>query len=399
LRAQDALRTAVQGDQAYLSRNSTNYVPEQYKLRAGPVEFQANVGYALEWNDNVFFQQEHRESDFINIPSLNIFGVWPVSDKSRISFGVGMSYLAYVNHSELDSFVITPNSELAWDIHIKDCIVTLYDRFTYSQDVLTVPTINSGTGEFPRIENTGGVRMRWYPDRYVFELGYGHYNFLPVSSASPTFDYLTRNAEQFFARAGYRIAEATTIGLESSTSFTDYQQPIQSDNVNVSVGPYLEWQVTEAWHASLRGGWVWYSFEDSLSQPTGGTVDSWYVGLYTDHRLTDHIRHGVSLVRDIEQAFNRGSDYIENLNATYYVSWDFHRGATLTGNFTYTYNNEPNGGVSSIYNLYGAGVGLLLRPLDHLNVGLNYSFAIRDSNVPNNGYTQNLVTLSVIYQF
>jgi hypothetical protein len=399
LRAQDALRTAVQGDEAYRLRSSTNYVPPQYRLHAGPVEFQASVGYGLEWNDNIFVRPTGKESDWIHRPQFNLLGSWQSTETSRINFGVGVSYQVYMNHPELNGLIITPNTDLTWDIRAKDFVFTFYDSFSYLQDVLTVPTIGSGNAQFPRIENTIGARVRWYPSRYVFELGYGHYNFLPVSSASPEFDYLTRNAEQFFGRAGIRLAEVTSVGMEGSTSFTDYKLPIQSDNVNVSFGPYLDWQVTEVWHASLRGGWVYYSYDPSESMPDGANLHSYYVSFITDHQLTGYIRHGISVVRDVQQGFNQGSDYIEELVTRYFVDWNFHRSATLSANVSYQFNREPQGGVATTYNVYGAGLGLTVRPTTHVDLGLNYSFTTRDSSVPNNNYTQNSVFLNILYRF
>lgn len=249
--------------------------------------------------------------------------------------------------------------------------------------------------------------MRWYPARYVFEVGYGHYNFLSFSSGSTNstdFDYLDRSAEQFFGRAGIRFAEATTTGIEASASLTDYKTDVQSDNTSLSVGPFVEWQATETLNLSLRGGAVFYSFDPNsnqsvTNQSAGSDLSSYYFGLTTQHQLTEHIRQGISFVRDVQQGLNQGSDYIEQFVSRYFVNWGFHRSASVAVDIFYENSNEPQDGVTTIYNRLGAGLGLNLRPTDHVGVGLGYRFTIRDSDEPNSNYDQNLVSLNFSYQF
>ena len=396
---QDALRAAVAGDQSYQARNSETYVPEQHRLHAGPVEFQAGVSYTLDWNDNIFLRPDNQEDDFIHRPQFDLRALWQVTEQSRIGFGAGIGYQAYMDHPDLGGLVVTPDSEFAWDIRVKDFVFTLYDRVSYSQDVLSQGTISSGTAEFSRVENRAGLRVRWYPSRYVFELGYGHFNFFSVSDSSTNFSHLDRSAEELFGRAGVRFAEVTMAGIEASATFTDYESPVQSDNVSVSVGPFVEWQTTEAFSLSLRGGLVFSSFDSSLSRPTDEDLNSYFVGLGATHQLTDHIAHGLSLSRSVQQGLNLGSDHIEQLSTRYFVNWGFHRSASISANCFYENNNEPQGGVDNRSDRFGAGLGLSLSPLDHLQVGLTYNVTTRNSDLPANDYDQNSISASISYQF
>jgi hypothetical protein len=160
----------------------------------------------------------------------------------------------------------------------------------------------SGTAEFPRIENTAGFRVRWMPDRYQFELGYGHYNFFAESA---TYDYLARSSEQFFGRATYRFVETTQAGLEASGSLTDYESARERDNQSVSIGPFIEWQLLADLRLSLRGGYVIYFQEPVLNFGLGKDVGSFYAGIEANHRLTDHVTHGLSAARGVQQSVNR----------------------------------------------------------------------------------------------
>jgi hypothetical protein len=399
IHAQDALQAAVAADAAYRARTSEEAFLPGNVIQAGPVQLQAYLTYGLEWNDNIYLRPTNRQDDFIHRPQFNLMALWPVTDTSRLSFGAGIGYEVYMDHSDLDGLLITPNSEFAWDIRVKDFVFTVSDRFNYSQDVISQGTIGGGTAQFPRIENTAGLRMRWHPSQYVFELGYSHYNFFAASGGGTNFDYLERSAELLLARAGWRLGEVTTLGLETTASFTDYAATLQSDNRSVSVGPYLDWQVTPTLNLSLRGGKVFYSFDPNLSRPASEDFNSYYVGLEARHQLTDHIRQQLSLTREVQQGLNQGSDYIEQLHAGYLADWDFHRSAALGVNFFYENFNEPQGGVDEKSDRYGAGVALTVRPLDHFQASVRYRFTTRDSDLPDNNYDQNSVSLNLSYGF
>ena len=76
-----------------------------------------------------------------------------------LSFGVGVSYEHYLDNSHLSHLNVSPDSALAWDITAKDWLFTIYDRISYSQDVISQAAL-SGTARFPRFENTAGLRAR-----------------------------------------------------------------------------------------------------------------------------------------------------------------------------------------------------------------------------------------------
>lgn len=397
--AQDALRTAVAQDQAYETRTAPEFMPAAQQLHAGPVNFQVGATYELEWTDNVSLRPTDGDDDFIHRPSLNVQALWPITDTTRLTFGAGFGYEAYMDHSDLGGFTITPTSVFAWDIKVKDFVFSLSDNFSYSREVVSQATIGSGVAQFPRLENTAGLRVRWTPSRYVVEVGYSHYNFFSESGGTTNFDYLDRNSEQFFGRTGIRFAEATTAGVEVSASLTDYQSTVQRDNTSYSAGPFVAWQITEAIQLSARGGANFNSFDPNPTHPESENLSSYYFGFDAQQRLTDYVRHGLSVQRDIQQGFNAGSDYIEQLTASYFLSWNFYRTASLDTDFSYGKSNEFQSGTGTSYDLYGFGAGLTFEPLDHVRTSVRYHLTNRDSQLANSGYTQNTVTLDLTYQF
>ena len=49
----------------------------KYNVAIGPVRMSVAAGVGLEWNDNIFYSENHRESDFVLRPLLNLDVFWP----------------------------------------------------------------------------------------------------------------------------------------------------------------------------------------------------------------------------------------------------------------------------------------------------------------------------------
>lgn len=402
LKAQEALQSAVAGDRSYEARQAPDYQPRDERMRIGPVNLALSAAYGLTWNDNVRLAPTNEDADLIHEPGVNLRAVWPATRDSIFSIGVGVGYRKYTDNSELDTLNITPDSELAWDIPIQDWVITLHDRISYSQDVVNEGGL-SGTAQFPRLENTVGVRAQWLPGQYFFEMGYEHYNFVSDTSG---FDYLSRSSEQFYGRVGYRFAPITRVGLEASGSLTDYDDPTRGDNQSLSIGPFADWQLTRSLRFTVRGGYVIYFLEPAAAAPaTTGDLSSYYFGGSAQHQLTDFISHSVSVDRSVQQGINQGSSVSERLNLNYSISWAFHRSARLSVGPFYEQAKEEQSGVAGLlaedYERYGASVGLGFSLSSRLSAGVSFRHTTKSSDVAiqNQDYKQNTVALTANYRF
>jgi hypothetical protein len=406
--AQDALQSAIQGDRSYRDRSSAEFIPEGDGIRTGPLTYALGVGYGLEWNSNIRNTATEEKSDFIHSPQANIRATWQATRDSVLGLGLGFGYRKYTKHDDLDSSFFRPDSDLAWDIPVNDWVFTVYDRFSYSKDLLDQGALvgTGQTGDYPRMENTSGLRTRWMPGQYIIEAGYAHHIFY---SSSAEFDYLNRGTEQLFSRAGYRFAEATQAGLEVSGGFTSYNSGLRGDNQNVSVGPYAQWQITEATYLALHGGYVLYHYDaDQFS--TSRDSSSWYVNVEAQNRLTDDIRQGLSVSREMQQGANldpavlaggnrRNTDAVELLSARYFVSWAFHQQGTLSADVMYEHGNEPQAGAEEVFDRYGFGLNASWRFTRHLSTSLGYRFTERSANTAGRDYQVNSVILTGNYHF
>jgi len=399
LPAQDALQTAVQLDRSYEQRATGRFLPPEEAIRTGPVTYAVTLGYGIEFNDNIFYQRHNREADWIHTPQATVRATWQPTRDSVLSIGTGVGYRKYMDHSDQDRFYVTPDTALFYDLPVRDWVITLYEQASYSQDVLSQGAL-SGVPEFSRFENTIGFRALWQPEQYVLAFGYAHYNFV---SEGKRFSYLDRASEQVFLRLGYRWAELSQFGLEVSGALTRFSSDLRGDNRNLSAGPYVIWQITEATHLTLRGGTTYYEFDADAFTPRDRTLNSWYLGLDVRNRLTDYLVHSLSVQRLVQQGVNRGpgyfSDFIEILSAQYRATWAFHEQGTAGLDLLYEHSSEPRGGIDETYDRYGIGLSTRWQFTRRLFATLAYRFTLKDSDSDIFDYRMNLASLRLDYRF
>jgi hypothetical protein len=407
--AQDALRSAL-SLQPVISPSQTapavDLRPERPHL--GPVQLTLGAYTSLELNDNIGNSQFNPQSDLLIRGGLNLGVIWPATLQSELRFSSSIGYLHYVKNSFNDHLEVAPTSALSWAIRFDDGAITLFDQFSYSQQVLSESAL-SGIAIFPWFNNTIGTRVDWLPGHWAVQAGYSHNNSLSDSSQ---FQYLNAASEYLFARGGWRFAENTQAGLETSYSISRYQSATQADNSNVSLGPYAEWQVTDSLRASLRGGPVFYFFDPTSSSSSGRQLNSYYFGLNVADQLTDFLSQGLNIQRTVRQGLNKGSPFIEELTASYSVVFSLTQRVSLSASFAYDHGKQPYEVpvyippfgtflVESTENFdrYGATFNASWRATEHLSASMAFNHWLRQSNIQGNGYTVNSLSFSLGYTF
>lgn len=421
--AQEALDTAIRGDRSEQARQlaaaPSDTAPE--RLRAGPLEFNIGLSYSFEYTDNVRNSSQPREEDFIQRPQVNFSGFLPITDTGRLTLGFGVGYADYFNNNDLDRLYFSPDSELAYDFSVKDLRFTIFDSFDYSYDVQGVGAV-SGVAQLPRFQNTVGIRALWAPSEWSYQAGYSHNNYITQSGSSQEadFGYLDRSAEQIFGRVAYSFAPSTRVGVEASVGLTDYSSEVQADNLNASVGPFVEWQVIESLTVTLRGGFTYYSFDATPASTNRvpirpalpeRTLESYYAGFGVNHRLTDFITHGMSVDRSIRAGLNQGSDYIETTSAGYQIGWQVTDKLNVGLNLNYGHGAEPQTQVTvvgtnvvvslgeEIYDTYQAGASARYQISRRLTSSVSYNHSRRVSTSDRRNYFVNRVSVGLGYQF
>lgn len=393
--AQQALRSAVEGDRNLTSRiqqSGGGGVDAPFTL--GPVQMSVGVGLDLTFTDNSRNTGINPESDLIITPNINFGLFYTISDSSRLSFGFGLGYEIYVDGTREDRLLLTPNSELAYDFQAGQTLITLYDRFSYSSDAQDQGDIVNRSN-YGGINNTVGARALYSPEPVYIEGGYSHFNFW--STQSDAFNNLTRASEQLFFRVGQIIAQSTRWGVETSGSYTHYDLPIRSDQYQLSVGPYVEWQITQAWTVSGRVGWSWTEFDQNGIVAAPDDISVPYLGLNVANQLTDNFSHSLSAVREVSIGVQ--AQIIQRFTFNYGFNWQITDLVGFGAGAYYEIGEQPGVRFTENYDYYGFNVGFPFAITDRFTTLVSYEYRDRVSNFADQNYDRNSVTLSLGYTF
>ena len=396
--AQEALQSALSFDAIRQTQANapTESPPGQPHL--GPVQLTLGAVSGVSFNDNINLSQNDTQSDTILNAGLNLGAVWPATQQSQLNFSTLLGYDYYLYHPVNNYVNIAPGSVLNWNFLLDEWTLTLYDQFSYTRSVSTVASVSNTTG-IPLLDNTIGLRAQWQPEHWQVQLGYSYNNNISDAAA---YDYLTSASDYLFAQGAWRFANATQLGLEASTSITQYTQKIQPNNTSYSLGPYLQWQLTKAISNSLRGGWTYYSFDATPGQ-RASTLSSYYFGLDLTHQLTEFVSQTLSAQRSVSAGINSGSAYNEQLTVNYGVNWSATPWLHLGLNLSYEKGQQPANQFSfnnlEHYDRYGISPAISYQITKKLSGSLSYSFWDKNSNINGNSYKQDTLNLQLQYAF
>jgi hypothetical protein len=418
--SQDAIRPSLAGQAAAEARRQdVDRLP--YNLELGPVKFRLSATVGAEYNDNINLSDDadvvvltgggpvlihaRKEDDVIIRPQINVDALWPITQLNTFRLDLGLGYAFYLDHSNANTngVLISPGSQLAFDIFVGDFRINFHDRPSLQQDPIAELGLNNVV-DYGRFENTGGVSVLWDLNKILLSLGYDHYNYV---SLVDDFDYLDRNAEQFTGSAQFMVASTTGIGVEASGVFTDYDKQFLNDSTDYSVGGFIETQLTSYLKLRAAGGVQWIDFDDNVVRFfVLGTpitfVDKrhqmdYYANVLLTHRLNATIKQTISAGHESQLGVN--SNYIVLNYIRHTVSWNIIRNTLLGTEFFYEDADDSGGFVNEHLHRYGGAltVGYQLTP--HVTIGARYQYTQKDSDVVLRDYEQNRVSVDGTYSF
>lgn len=367
---------------------------EHYNLAVGPLRFNVAAGVGLEWNDNINLSDHDRQSDFILRPSLNIDTIWPISDINTLRFSIGLSYAHYFDHSNYDTrgVLLSPNSELAMTIMVGQVAITVRDRFSYQEDPYAIPTI-SNTAVFRRYENMAGIQADWDANEDThLTIGYDHYNLWALDE----FKEASHSVDTVFVRPSVKVAPTVTLGLDVSGNYIIYNEDTFNDGVSVLAGPYVDWAITDSTRFYLEGG-----YQDFIDEGGGliGNVNdnnTYYIKTEFDNRLSDYFNQRLSFSRTLEAGYT--TQYYELWHVEYAADWKLTPSLVIDPVLFYEHYST-SGGIAENGDRYGTDLGIRYLLTPSVTLGADYRFILNNSNIPDSDYYQNLVLLSLFYNF
>lgn len=395
LHAQDAVRPSLAGQEAAEARHqSIEQIP--YNLLAGPVRFRFSITMGVEYNDNINLAQVNKEDDVILRPQFNINAIWPVTQLNTLRLDLGIGYAHYINHPEFDNnaILISPGSQLSFDIFVGDLRINLHDRFSLSDDPVDEIQL-SNVANYGRFENTAGVSVLWDLNKAVLTFGYDHYTYI---STTDTFSYLDRNAEILSFSAYFALSSTTGGGIESSAVFDYYNENVLNDSTTFSIGPFIETQITNYLRLRAAVGYQFVNFDNggSIFDNTGDSSD-YYWNIVLSHRINAYITQSISAGH--ENALGVNSDFVELDYVRHTATWAIINKVLLATEFFYEAGQDSGGIVAEHIQRYGGAATLGYQLTPHITLGLRYQYTQKQSDQPLQDYKQNRVSFDGTYSF
>ena len=267
---------SLAGAESAAARRSAATTEGYYNLKLGLAAWRFGAGLGLEYNDNVTYENNTKEGDFIFRPNFTTQMLLPVSDQNSINLNVGAGYSAYVEHTELSQFYVAPGSELAFDIYVGDFWINLHDRFSISQQGYQDPTV-AATGDFASLENAAGVSGLWDLNQANLRLNYDHANYCSLAQGE-TAAQPDRASEGLSAAFGYEPKAEMEAGIEAGGSFVDYEEGGEawlgySSAVQWNLGGFYRARMSDYIRLRASAGYTVFSPDSVSDQALGGESD------------------------------------------------------------------------------------------------------------------------------
>jgi len=397
--AQQALQNSLAGEAAAKARNQQMQSPD-YTFKKGDFQMLVVPSLGFDWNDNVNLTQTNIWQDYIIKPSVGITASYPFTQRNFLYLNFSIGYDRYLLHPQLSTLDINSTSKtgLSFDVGIKDVTTSFHDWISYSQDASQDATVVN-TPSFGTLQNTAGFASTWDLNQITLSAGYDHQNVIATSSA---FDDINNASEMLFARATLQVHPKVTVGIESSASFTTYEQQALNNNNAYSVGPYVEFRPGSYFTLTVRGGYSINQFANTSTNIQTASQDSWYASVNISHQPRESISYSLGIGREVQAGAQ--SDLVEDWYVRPAITWKIINGLDFVTSMSYEHGDQ---GVGSVGNLPGnpngnfdwyTGEVSLQHPLtSRLAMSLDYRLTVRSSGTPNDGYTQNMVGFELTY--
>jgi hypothetical protein len=395
LQAQESIRPSLTGAAAAEARRPAFRTQPNYNYKAGPVFFDLRGDLGIEFNDNVNLSDDDRKADLILRPQLTLSSFWQVTPLNALRLDIGVGYAKYINEQELDSnsVLISPNSQISFDVFVGDFRINFHDRFSIQQDPLDEIEL-SNEGDFSRFENSAGISVLWDLNDVKLVFGYDHYTFKSISG---NFDYLDRSEEQFTFSAQFLLTDATSVGLDAGVALFDYDEDYHSDGVSYHIGPFFETQISNYLRLRLAAGYQAIEFDSDGFNQDDSDANGPYANLTLAHRLNNYYTQTFST--GYESRLGLTSNAVDLAFVRYTGSWRMNRAITMNFDAFFEDSSESGGILAEDAQRFGAGVGFDYQLTRKLLVGLRYQFNVKDSDLDNRDYYQNRVLLNLGYDF
>lgn len=382
-----------------------------YNLEVGPVLLKLNAGLVNGYSSNIGLTSSGGAGSAYSTPSLTCNLSWPITDLNTLTFGIQAGYSYYWQASQSASpggFFLQPTSVLKGDFYVSNFKITPSDAFSLQQNP-TQATELSGVSKLSLFQNNLGLLVTWDAGDFLITGGASVFTVKALNSS--TNNYLDRNALSPSFSVQYNVSKTLAAGINGSAQFNRYQNPAQLIQTNgiysvqgqnnsdlFQVGPFVNHQLSEYITVGFDLGYLWGTFDKFPEVNQGGYPSTFYLDFNWSHALNQHLKYSITAGRIEQPSVSNGITFFTQWTFGLSPSWNVIDNLSLSTPLSALIGEQSGSNGQKIQN-YTGSVNLGYQIMEKLSSTMGFTYLIKDSNQPNQSYSQWNATLGFTYDF
>jgi len=375
-------------------------------FRIGQMRFDLRSEAGLEYNSNLGRSGDRATSDVIAQVGLDLRGAWDLTEINQLTLRIGARYDKYFNNSELDSsrnfLILSPDTELAFQLQVGNFSFRIFDRLTFSQDPGEQRFVDPSTGNtvgdviaYNRFDNTLGINGLWDINPF-WQAGGGlrRRDVVPIDSE---FDFLRLTEHRLNLSLTHLLAANMRLGLFGTVSDVSYRENFQPDGQTYAGGVFAHWEPTAFLEVESQVGYFTGKFDrEGLSQDRSDPSGMNGSLLFRNYLRSD-FEHSLAFSRDFSLGTVSNTVRVEDV--AYRIAYSGFERSSVDGGVNYTRGRESGGISPERYNRWTFRLGTGYALSTQLTFRVSYRYTTNDSNLPIRDYNQHVTSLRFQYDF
>jgi len=369
-------------------------------IRAGSFMIFPTASIGETYNDNIYAVDTDTTDDFITTlaSSIAVNSNW---SRHALNLNAGLSQYLYTDNSDEDNFNWNVGGDARIDI-LRDTNISLNAGYVQAHEDRGDPNATAAASEPTEYDMTtaGGSFFQRF-NRLFGELGatYTKYDYKDNTTLlGAVIDQDDRDRDQYTEslKFGYDVSPDTNLYIRGTLNQRDYRLrppslgiPLDRNSKGYDVVGGSDFKLSTIMQGGVYVGYQHQSYDDAtLSDISGlayGALVNWFVTPLTTVSLT-----GASA---IEETTTAGSSGYQSRGVNLTVDHELLRNVLLSGSVGYT--NDKYETITRQDDVISAGLGVAYLLNRNFDLGLNYNYVDRDSDVTGNDYTTNKVALTL----
>lgn len=367
-------------------------------MNYGSLQFDPYVSLRESLTDNVFSTPTDERHDLISALTPGLKLVYPFrTHQADLDYHAVLTrYKTYSSDRTNDQFV---NGAVALKFG-SNVSLKLSDRYMKNHE----PRSSSSTGLIVKYTNNTAKASLAYQladrSKVQLDLGQASWSFQDESSY-----FRDRREGLFSGYLYYRFQPKTSAFIELDRKKADFSDPGSQplDNTMDSALLGITWEITKRSLGTIKIGKTWKDYSD----PAMEDYNSWTGMLDVSHRFDEYNAVKITGVREINETNLIGTRFFVTTGAAAEVThkFSYRLSGIVSGSYgTDKYSDPVLDPSDNTYkdrkdNTTLLGLGCKYAAREWLEVGVDYVYRNRDSNINANDYTENRYSLTVSAAF